>query len=809
MAESVPSNEPGAQRRRSTRIVQAVPLTVIGVDALGQPFKERTSSLMISCHGCKYQSKHYVPKNSSVTLEVPRPEGDRLPRSVRARVVWVQRPRTVRELFQIGVELESPANVWGIAFPPSDWMRPSDEGEDAAPSIPSPAAEREERTTSAPEPFTSPTPLPPASSKIQIVSEELSSSQSPLSMNFARQMARMLADAKQSLQQTVHESANAAVLEATRGVHLQIEAQLRQTIDKSVEAALARVEAHAAERSADLSAQARPAEAHEPSPEWIRAAEQNLKSIANHVTSQLAEVTEAQRAALTVHAERIVGEARKQADGIFGRIEADAGAAQEQLAESRREIETAATSIRAESTQSLAAFHGELAQQISQAKGSLEEIQAAGARAKETAAQLARSADSVVAQAARRLEALLQARDVELQQHAEKILVERVRQMQPQLDAMAQQVIGRMTTQVQQQLAPQIEFAQRVKSELVSSEKSAEQIVASLPQRLAGAAEQALRESGARLREQMAQFPAEVEAACQASVAKATEELDAKSNEVTHTTFESLFKSSEWYQKKAQTSMQAALERSLDQATDGLRERAAEISRLFASELDHYSRSYVEHTQGLLEETAKDSVALGREQLRQAAETTAAALSDELHRTSTQAHEKFQDAIRQSGEQASAHFETRAEGLRAHMDAHLENYLGEFEQHLNQRVGQGLEHARQALDKQLMPMIEKWRQEREQQHRAWLARLNQAGAEGIEAYRQRLENASNSWLVASVATLSQHSEDVIKAMAQAAETRLRDTCSQVFSGIGETLRQRLLGISNDLAPGQNPPSQKK
>jgi hypothetical protein len=88
---------------------------------LGQPFKERTTTVMVNCHGCKYQSKHYVPKNSMVTLEVPRPEAGQK-RTTQGRVVWVQRPRTVRELFQIGLEFEVPGNVWGIAFPPEDWF---------------------------------------------------------------------------------------------------------------------------------------------------------------------------------------------------------------------------------------------------------------------------------------------------------------------------------------------------------------------------------------------------------------------------------------------------------------------------------------------------------------------------------------------------------------------------------------------------------------------------------------------------------------------------------------------------------------
>src|SRR5262244_1017827 len=109
------------RKRRSSRIVQAVPLVVTGVDALGRPFVERTSSLIINCHGCRFQSKHYVLKNMWVSLEIPHPESGQAPRSVRGRVAWIQRPRTVRQLFQVALELEIPGNVWGIGFPPEDW----------------------------------------------------------------------------------------------------------------------------------------------------------------------------------------------------------------------------------------------------------------------------------------------------------------------------------------------------------------------------------------------------------------------------------------------------------------------------------------------------------------------------------------------------------------------------------------------------------------------------------------------------------------------------------------------------------------
>jgi hypothetical protein len=39
-------------------------------------------------------------------------------------------------------------------------------------------------------------------------------------------------------------------------------------------------------------------------------------------------------------------------------------------------------------------------------------------------------------------------------------------------------------------------------------------------------------------------------------------------------------------------------------------------------------------------------------------------------------------------------------------------------------------------------------------------------------------------------------------MAQAVEQRLRDACAEVFAGVGESMRQRLLGISADLKKGR-------
>jgi len=110
------------QKRNTTRIVQAVPITVTSTDALGQPFVEKTTTMLVNCHGCKYMSNHYVPTGCDVWLEIPHSDPGLPPRSMRTRVVSVERPRTVRERFRISVKFYVPGNVWGIAFPPEDWF---------------------------------------------------------------------------------------------------------------------------------------------------------------------------------------------------------------------------------------------------------------------------------------------------------------------------------------------------------------------------------------------------------------------------------------------------------------------------------------------------------------------------------------------------------------------------------------------------------------------------------------------------------------------------------------------------------------
>src|SRR2546428_11005874 len=215
--DMIPENAMNAgeelRKRRSSRIVQAVPLMVKGVDALGRPFVERTSSLISNCHGCRYQSKHYVLKNMWVTLEIPHPETGQLPRQVRGRVAWIQRPRTVRQLFQVALELEIPGNVWGIGFPPEDWgnfVVPAStrsyvvKDEDVFAALP-------DRILDAPTSVGEPELPPPAIGTDTLHVLPSPASTTDASLQLARQVARLVADARQQIQAAAREAASQAV----------------------------------------------------------------------------------------------------------------------------------------------------------------------------------------------------------------------------------------------------------------------------------------------------------------------------------------------------------------------------------------------------------------------------------------------------------------------------------------------------------------------------------------------------------------------------------------------------------------------
>src|SRR6266478_5953580 len=352
--DMIPENAMNAgeelRKRRSSRIVQAVPLMVKGVDALGRPFVERTSSLIINCHGARYQSKHYVLKNMWVKLEIPHPESGQAPRTVRGRVAWIQRPRTVRQLFQVALELEIPGNVWGIAFPPEDWFVFSDVAQactktDPAQEAPPPVVPTSETEIVMPleEPDT-----PPKTSADNVRVFPSPASTTDASLQLARQVARLVADAKQQIQAATREAASQAVSAERRLSFEQWEQKFaagRTEIANEATRAIERLHEEADEQSRTTHAAAAEALRNE-LPRWLAP---QLEQLTHELTSRLSQEGVAQRNEHAQQLEQMAGTLRTlchQGEETAAKLKAEAEQSQAQLTaraeEAARTVEEAA-----------------------------------------------------------------------------------------------------------------------------------------------------------------------------------------------------------------------------------------------------------------------------------------------------------------------------------------------------------------------------------------------------------------------------------------------------------------------------------
>ncbi len=451
----------------------------------------------------------------------------------------------------------------------------------------------------------------------------------------------------------------------------------------------------------------------------------------------------------------------------------------------------------AQSRESVSGLRADMEREVLRSRGVLAEIEEALKRGEGYGARLETASQTVAEEALRRFEALVASHGEAMNRKAEEVVGGIAEHFRPALEATGQQALERFRAMVERVLAPRLDSAEQLTARLAATQQQAEQVVSTLRERLNQSFEQSFHEVVERTQSTLVQLRQNFDQASQAAMARFREEIEAKGTDASHTTFEALYKASEWYQKKAQTSMQTMLEKALEQATGGLREKAAEFSRMFASELEHYSRSYADHARGILDESVREVVKGGRAQLAEAAETTAATFSDGVHQIAGR-----------KVEETAAQLEERAGRVRSAMDAHAQQAFTTFEGRLAARIDQGVAQARQLLDAQFAALMQNWQGRVNVQQKEWLDKLGRVSNEAVEHYKGRLESVSNSWLVASVTTLGQHGQTVIDSLSQKAEDRIRKTCSEALAGLAEMMRARLLNLSTDLR-GASPPPEKK
>jgi hypothetical protein len=844
-----PNTEP--RKRRSTRIVQAVPLSVTGVDALGRPFVERTSSLILNCHGCRYQSKHYVLKNMWVTLEIPHPETGQPPRSVRGRVAWIQRPRTVRQLFQVALELEVSGNVWGIAFPPEDWF-PFPEGVQVPPVL-----------DGAPEPQ----PLPPPASALEpeappsISEAELPQANAPAdtngnlrvfpspasttdaSLQLARQVARLVADARQQIQAAAREAASHAVSAEHRLSFEQWEQKFaagRAEIANETTRAIERLQQETGKQSREAHAAAAEALRAE-LPGWLAP---QLEQLTRDLTERLSREALAQRgeqaqqleaaatslkatcqqaeetaARLRAHAEQAEAQIAAHAESAARSLEQTAKQHEEAVNTQHQALEAKAAEVQQQVASAITSAQSSWQEQVSnelavaqsqlreRLEGTLAEAQdrAAGGlneHLRTLFAQLqeetARHA-AVLSESAQAAGAEWDLRRNELLRDAEALVEQVNTRIRSTFEEAANKAREQFERQIQELIQPHIARAEEAIQRLAGSPSLVDAALTLQQDRIRASADEAFAESLAHFRENLGGVEQILRESSQSITGQSLAELEGKVGQLKHQVLDELLKSAEWYEKKAQTQIQNHSEKAVEHTASQLRDKAREISGVFATELDHSSRNFLGHTQTQMEEVVRDSFERARALFAEAADTTTAAFIDEIQRTARQELGGYNEELKRSTAQE------RSE-LAQQVNSEQEAFLKRFQESLGGVLHTRVAEAQKTVSESFAPLLEQWKTMTDAHQQQMKRVYDRIGEQAAEQHKTRLEGVSNQWLLATVASLDHQSREMISKVAAAAEEKLRAACSQVFEGVGDSLRQRLSEIAKNFTPPAEPPS---
>ena len=115
--------------RRSTRVRARIPILITSLDP-ATPFSLLCETLIVNAHGCAAKIPQPLEIGTPVRLRIAPPPasktGDtaaRETREVTARTVLCQPITGNQSSWVVGIEMDTPGNIWGVTPAPEDWKR--------------------------------------------------------------------------------------------------------------------------------------------------------------------------------------------------------------------------------------------------------------------------------------------------------------------------------------------------------------------------------------------------------------------------------------------------------------------------------------------------------------------------------------------------------------------------------------------------------------------------------------------------------------------------------------------------------------
>lgn len=842
----VDSSQFNSQRRRSERVSQPLPLIVRGIDLLGQPFEERTSALAYNFHGCRYSSKHHLPPNAWVTLEI---EHDGQVENVRARVAWTQRPRSIRDFFQVGVELELPANIWGLQFPPEDWRwQPSFASGDY-----SRAADEPSETSggfsfvSNSEDIVSDTPF---DSPLHTVLASSSGEQSGFASNEPQRDEQqvLLRNLNEELRRQAREAVEAAAARVTDDLRASIEEVHQQRLATSEEffqtwkqefSRVQRPENEPALSSGELTpsqedflndlklkfeerfsearnlleqldqkAQTIRSEAEAVSQETAKAGQARLRVEELNVSASPA--AEKEPSSPTARWNELLDREMKLAqsqwnellqsslDGGIHRLASQLSEhsreslrnAEQKLAERFEELRQPLAETAAEARQVLNSLRSELEEEMSRARGSLVDIEQVAGRIKDYSTQLEASSHDTLNELHRRLENILESQTDQLNRHAEQLLNGISERLNPTIEASGRQLVERTILEIEEKLAPRLDRVPELIRELSAREVEADESLRLHRERLRQSTENNQRDVAAKMASALANLRRDFEQAGSDALSNWDEHLRESGARASQVASDAIGQSSEWFQEEARARLQVSVEQSLATAGKNLDDLSAQAAAKHAKELDRESSLKLGEAQTAIDNAASEAASRGRSQLEEAAQAAAASFGQVLRNISDGEVQQFTAAVQNVAQERSRDFDGYAQQALGNFSVSADASLDALRLRMASEVETSVSQGREALSGELSSMLGRLSAEGDTRKQQWTEGLDRLSQEATTKHEERLQTACDAWIVSSVRRLNEHGQSTIESLMRVTDQALRESCSKVFESLAQMMRER-------------------
>jgi hypothetical protein len=876
-------NQPSTERRRSERLSESLPLIVRGIDLLGQPFEERTTTLAFNLHGCRYTSKHHLPRNTWVTLDLPQGMAQGLAQEaaqakegtnagmdargnlrtpLRARVAWVQRPHSIRDFFQIAVELESPANIWGTdaaewnnaataspepANPPArsipgfnerpetnvtarnlgnsmDHFKTEAEVDSREAQAAAPAAAHEFAREAMHLAEAAPAGDNPLLRELRAeldrqakdavlaaaeqareevlqtaaaTARERRSSAEELFAKWKSEIEKMQAVARDELFAQVSAKQDEALGTLKSGfdekfgqarellgeITRQAEA-LRAESDNAQEATSQVVRALLQLEAADA---ARANQAAGPSKEEIAAQEDALAAWRQRLESEMTvpqgQWNELLQSSLDNNLQRMVEQLAERSQDVLRNAEQKMT---ERLGEMRQPFAQAA----AEARETFSGIQSSLEQEVMKARSSLAEVKQVASRTEEFSAQLEAASQDTVNELHRRLERILDAQTAEMHRRMENLSADVAQRAVPVLDSLSHQFQERAVTEAEAKLAPHLQRVPALLHELEAREVQLEDSLRLHRERLRQVSENNQREVAGQAAGTLASLHADFEAARKDALAKWSEELEASGVRASHAAAESVGHTSEWLQQEARARLQTLVEQSFVTAEAGLGQRSADAAQTFETQLAAQSAAHLGQIRAQVEGVAGEVVARTRTDLDRAAEAAAASFGQLVQEVSDRETTQFAATTATTRRERAEEFDHATQELLHQLDVNAFSSVERFRVQMASQWETSVGEGRAALGAEFASALEAFRAERDAHQNEWSAQLERMSGDATGKFQDRLQTTADSWVMASVRRLNEHGQNGIESLLRSADQALRDSCSKVFDGLAQMLRER-------------------